>query len=272
MLNMFKRLVKLSISAAFWFGTSAARRVAELFGGQRPATCVILYYHVVRDDQRERFARQMDELLKLGKPISLERQISLEMSTHHVLVTFDDAFKETITNIIPELESRGIPVTVFVPTGCLGLPAPWLDGDEYEAEGGTVMNIEELKNLTRNSLVTLGSHCATHRPLPDLPDREARNEVFGSKELLERLLGRNLMALSFPHGAFEQKHVDWARQAGYGRAFSSTPSWAFAGQNEFVTGRVRIDPTDWPIETRLKMLGAYNWIASWKLARCADSV
>ena len=30
---------------------------------------------------------------------------------------------------------------------------------------------------------------------------------------------------------------------------------------EFVVGRVATDPGDWPIEFRLKLMGAYRWIA-----------
>jgi hypothetical protein len=30
--------------------------------------------------------------------------------------------------------------------------------------------------------------------------------------------------------------------------------------DEFVTGRIDVQPTDWQIEFRLKVLGAYRWL------------
>ena len=40
-----------------------------------------------------------------------------------------------------------------------------------------------------------------------------------------------------------------------------------AFSDDFVVGRVQVDPWDWPIEVRLKALGAYRWMAWWMHAR-----
>lgn len=221
---------------------------------------MVLYYHVIHSDDREKFTRQMDTVLRLAKPISLDGPIVLEPGRHHVAVTFDDAFQESLRNALPELEKRNIPATVFVPTGCLGLPAPWLMGDEYATHGDVVMSAGELKELAKHPLVSLGSHCITHKALPALPDPEARTEIFQSKSDLEAILGSEVKALSFPHGAFEQRHADWANQAGYTRVFSISPVFAFVDPDEFVTGRVRVDPSHWRLEFRLKIAGAYRWL------------
>jgi hypothetical protein len=50
------------------------------------------------------------------------------------------------------------------------------------------------------------------------------------------------------------------REAGYERIFTTLPVFAFAEPGEFVVGRVRVDPTDWPLEFRLKLAGAYRWL------------
>jgi len=257
---MTKRLIKLWISLLFWAVEQATKFMLYAFGRKRHGTCVVLYYHVVKDEQHRRFARQMDDLVRLAKPISLEKSLNLEPGDHYAVVTFDDGFRESLHNALPELEKRDIPVMVFIPTGCLGLPAPWLGNEQQDTNGGIVISASEIRDLSRKDLVSFGSHCVTHRSLPTLTDQEAKEEISRSKSDLEDILGRKICTLSFPHGSFEQRHVDWAKQTGYGRVFSIHPVWAFAHSDEFVTGRVRVDPTDWPVEFRLKMCGAYRWI------------
>jgi hypothetical protein len=54
--------------------------------------------------------------------------------------------------------------------------------------------------------------------------------------------------------------VELARQVGYERIFSNLPTLAHVEQGEVVTGRVWINPTDSPLELRLKVQGAYRWL------------
>ena len=57
------------------------------------------------------------------------------------------------------------------------------------------------------------------------------------------------------------------REAGYEGLFAILPELAFTDPQEFVTGRVGVNPSDWALEFRLKILGAYRWLPivfSWK--------
>jgi peptidoglycan/xylan/chitin deacetylase (PgdA/CDA1 family) len=258
---MIKRIVKLIISLAFWAIDYIKNSLLSFLGRKNPGTCIVLYYHLVKDTERSRFAHQMDMLLRLAMPISLEGQPKIQSGIHYVAVTFDDAFRDSLYNALPEMEKKNIPVTVFVPTGCLGLSAPWLSVDEYEVHGGIVMVKEELREMAKNPLVSLGSHCITHKALPSLNDAEAKEEIFRSKADLEKILGNEVMSLSFPHGAFETKILEWAQDAGYSHVYSVEPLPAFLHPDEYVTGRFRVDPTDWGMEFRLKVLGSYRWLS-----------
>jgi peptidoglycan/xylan/chitin deacetylase (PgdA/CDA1 family) len=253
---MVKRVAKLLISAAFWLVVFISGHLRR----SHPGTCVVLCYHVVKDEHRKSFARQMDTLLRLANPISLSRPVELRTGKHHVAVTFDDGFQESLRNAMADLQKRKIPVMVFIPTGCLGMQAPWLNESEQATEGGVVLRPDEIKEFNRRSIVSFGSHCVSHRSLPTLKDLESKEEISRSKIELENILGEPVKTLSFPHGAFERRHADWARQASYTRVFSVRSVFAFAHQDEFVTGRVRVDPTDWAVEFRLKLLGAYRWL------------
>jgi peptidoglycan/xylan/chitin deacetylase (PgdA/CDA1 family) len=110
------------------------------------------------------------------------------------------------------------------------------------------------------NLVTLGSHTLTHPFLPSIGDDEARREIAGSRTALEGILNRKIGLFSFPFGGFNQRSIELCREAGYDRVFTTLPNFALVQPNEFVVGRVRVDPTDSPLEFRLKLAGAYRWL------------
>jgi peptidoglycan/xylan/chitin deacetylase (PgdA/CDA1 family) len=257
---MFNRLVKLFISLIFWWFESGIRCLLRILKIESGGTCVVLYYHVVDNNQRKQFARQMDCLIKNAEPISLDRVPVFKAGVRYVAITIDDGFLDSIENAVLELVKRNIPVTIFIPTGCLGSYAPWLKDDQAGDHGGFVMKADHIREFGRNKLVSFGSHCITHSNLLSLDEEEAKKEIYESKIQLEKILGEKVKTLSFPHGACNSQHVKWAKAAGYERVFSILPSLAFSRPYEFVTGRVRVDPTDWQIEFWLKFLGAYRWM------------
>ena len=258
---MIRRLIKLGISITFWMADSFQELIIKALGTTHPGTCIILYYHVVTREQLPKFAQQMDELLRVAQPISLEGLANLEGGKHYAAVTFDDGFQESIENVLPELLKRNIPLTIFIPTGCLGLDSPWLKDKRSRDNGGLVLTADEIRKLGRNSMISFGSHCVTHRPLSSLPDQEAKQEIFHSKIKLEDILGREVQTLSFPHGAYDERHINWAKKAGYTRVLTIVPWQAISNKDEYAPGRIRVDPTDWRIEFCLKLAGSFRWLS-----------
>ena len=236
------------------------RICSTMLGNKRSTGCVILYYHSVRPEERARFARQLDVILRLAKPIWADRPDMIVDGCHHVAVTFDDGYRSFRDNALPELVQRKIPIHLFVPSGCIGQKPIWLDMDDPEREREMVMTAEELKALDPRYVV-IGSHCVSHRDLTSLNDDEAEIEISGSRKTLESMLGREISTISFPHGFYDAKHIESARRAGYQRVFSIYPHLAFRTEDEYLTGRVRVDPGDHMLEFRLKTLGSYRWMA-----------
>jgi len=77
---------------------------------------------------------------------------------------------------------------------------------------------------------------------------------------------------SFPYGAFNAQLVEWCRDAGYERVFTTLPVIASSEPEEFAVGRVSVEPTDWSLEFRLKVLGAYRWLPlAYKMKRAIFS-
>jgi peptidoglycan/xylan/chitin deacetylase (PgdA/CDA1 family) len=198
----------------------------------------------------------MDILLRYAVPTRADFTAPLSPRVHHAAVTFDDGYLNVIENALPELESRKIPSTLFIVTQALGKRPPWMVGS---SSGEKVMSEDHLRGLS-SDLVAVGSHTMTHPQLPFLNEEDARRELSESRSTLERIMNKEITLFSFPHGAFNTKLIEWCREAGYRRVFTILPTLALSDPQEYVSGRVSVEPTDWSLEFRLKLLGAYRWL------------
>jgi peptidoglycan/xylan/chitin deacetylase (PgdA/CDA1 family) len=170
----------------------------------------------------------------------------------YAAVTFDDGWISFAANALPELERRGIPVTLFAVAGNLG----------RELEQGIderLISEAQLAQLAANG-VTVGSHSMTHCPLTQVDDATAVYELRESRARLSRIVDRNVSLFSFPFSLSDKRLVALCRDTGYSRVFTGMPYLAYSHPGEFETGRIRVDPGDWPIEVHLKLVGAYRWL------------
>lgn len=251
------RILKLIISLFVFVYDYILGRCFSFFN-KDTTTCIILYYHAVHSEKKESFARQMDDLLRWTKPISIKDIGSLERSGRCCAVTFDDGFVCVRDHALPELSKRNIPAAVFVPSGCLGQQPQWLNKGHMDYKN-VVMTQAQLNSLDKD-LVCIGSHCRTHPNLLQISQDEARKEIIQSKKELEKIMNSPIKTISFPHGDFNQAHIDMAIEAGYTNAYSIEPQLIVPGSYTFLRGRVKVDPSDWRLEYRLKLLGAYRWL------------
>lgn len=255
--------MKFLVSLVVGLGDSVLRM---LFGRCLPGRCVLINYHSISAESRERFGRQLDFMLRLAKPARASAERDFAKGERCVGITVDDLFCSFIENGLPELLSRTIPVTLFVPTGYLGRKSAWDDYGDENRVGEGVASAEELKRISGFEAVDFGSHCVTHPDLARLPENEIRRELCESRETLEKLTGRKINALSFPYGSHNPRVLQLAREAGYEFFYDSTPQSVPAIRAGLI-GRVSVFPTDSDLKFRLKILGAYRWIkfaSTWK--------
>jgi peptidoglycan/xylan/chitin deacetylase (PgdA/CDA1 family) len=254
----FVRFVKMLGSLVFYVGDAAWALLLRLLRISRPMPSVVLYYHAVRSDERQAFACQMDVLRRLATPVRINLDSPLDPKKRYIAVTFDDAFENIIENAVPELRARNIPAAIFVVTGVLGETAAWWPPGSQERTA-RISTAQELLQLPTD-LITFGAHTHTHPVMTHIHEPEARLELTECRTRLESLLGRSVTTFSFPFGAFNENLVALCREAGYQRVFTTMPQNAFVHAGEFVTGRVKADPSDWRLEFYLKCVGAYRWL------------
>jgi peptidoglycan/xylan/chitin deacetylase (PgdA/CDA1 family) len=135
-----------------------------------------------------------------------------------IAVTFDDGYRDLMEFALPVLKEFRIPAAFFIVTGGVGATDAWnrIDGVPNEP----IMSWDDLKRL-RDEGMTIGSHSATHAVLDGLPENRLREEVEGSRRLLEERLGAPVRHFAYPQGRFSAAAESAVKEAGYDAAWAT---------------------------------------------------
>lgn len=263
---MLRRMTLVTIGA----GHSLAQRSwasRPMIHHRQAARCAILYYHGVTAAQAGPFRRQMEWLSRHATVVPLAESVHAtrnadeveQVGRSRVCVTFDDAFANLLDHALPVLEKLGIPATIFAVSGNLGAMPRWeLPPGHPDAKEPT-MSAAELRELPA-SLIEIGSHTHTHSRLSRLSPRQVEAEFCVSKDELEQITAREVAALSIPFGDCPPDAEAVAADCGYQRLVTCVRRVVTTQSDPMRLGRFKVTPEDWPLEFRLKAVGAYDWI------------
>ncbi len=136
------------------------------------------------------------------------------------LITIDDGFRSSYEVAWPILKKFGYPFTMFIYTA-------YVKGGALA--GGASLSWAELKKM-RDEGVDIQSHTVNHQSLRAKSgkfqsqfasyEEWLRNELAGSKRLLESNLGISVRAVAYPYGEHNQMVRSIAMEAGYEAAFT----------------------------------------------------
>jgi peptidoglycan/xylan/chitin deacetylase (PgdA/CDA1 family) len=163
--------------------------------------------------------RQIERFLRLRyAPAPLAAAVEGRGRLLHV--TFDDAFRSA-GRVLPALEARGVPVTIFVcprfADAGAPLTVPELSGEPPEEL--LTMSWDRIQELAARG-VGIESHSLSHRHLPQLGDDELDRELGDAKAALEARLRRRCRFLAYPFGDHDERVRRAAERAGYEAAFA----------------------------------------------------
>jgi peptidoglycan/xylan/chitin deacetylase (PgdA/CDA1 family) len=226
-------LAVVALAAAAVLGLAAAgwlvRAVLQEYGRDR-VPCLL--YHQLQPPPQggdpgdadpvyvcyaDRFAAQMEHLSRSGyTTLSLDEFMRARRSrglpARPVLVTFDDGFASVYEHAFPVLKRHRQRATIFM--------TPDRDSPNFRfyAHRDRPLTDDQLHELQAGG-VDIESHGLTHRSLPDLDDRELRDELEESRARLEATTGRRVRYLAIPGGAYDGRVKRMARIAGYEAVF-----------------------------------------------------
>jgi peptidoglycan/xylan/chitin deacetylase (PgdA/CDA1 family) len=114
------------------------------------------------------------------------------------LITFDDGYRNNLTEALPVLQRFGYPAVIFVPTGLVGGYNAFDADIQYEPKED-LCTWDELRELARNG-VAVESHSVGHPHFSELDADKQIAEIRQSSESLAANLGQPATMFSFPYG------------------------------------------------------------------------
>ena len=208
------------------------------------ATPILMYHHIrANPDPNNKLEASLDVL-----PKNFEKQISYLAKNKYqterltdlfssqdkstgprVIITFDDGYKDVITEAYPILKRYGYTATVFPIVDYVGRDfyLTWSDLWILKTAGWEI-----------------GSHTLTHADLTKIPYTQAKEEMNQSKKILEYQMKSSIEVLSYPAGRYNSDIIGLAKEAGYRRAVTTVYGKLNYSDEDLGLKRIRISGSD----------------------------
>jgi peptidoglycan/xylan/chitin deacetylase (PgdA/CDA1 family) len=210
------------------------RELADREPGARAAARAVdvpvLMYHSIATRAAPRFARfvvapgefaaQMEYLAAEGyQPVTaldLARSVAADdLPAKPVVLTFDDAYTDFESAVMPILQAHDFPATLYVPTAYVGGTASWLlDCNEDQRP---ILSWQAIRDIAATG-IEVASHSHRHSQLDRIPLPVVNDEVRRSRQLLEDQLGATIEGFAYPFGYWNRSVRSAVAAAGYSYA------------------------------------------------------
>ena len=115
----------------------------------------------------------------------------------------------------------------------------FLREDNY-ADYWKLLNNKQIKTLSANKLITIGSHGYWHNNLSNLDFEEAKNEIDQSLIFLENITGEKIKTLAFPDGSYNTALVNYCIEKGVNQLLGSHYRFCEASPETVLQHRIGI--------------------------------
>lgn len=152
-----------------------------------------------------------------------------------VALSFDDGMDDNHRVALPILREYGLPATIYVATGLIGQPNPWI----APGAGTRMMTEEELLEVAAAG-IELGAHTVSHPDLSGLGMQDCLREMVDSRDALNRLTGKQVRTFAYPFCKYGAEALTAAREAGFEAAVTchGRGSWApLEMKRSMITGK-----------------------------------
>lgn len=161
----------------------------------------------------------------------------------HLVITFDDGYRDNLEIAAVELERRALPACFFIATEFIGSTrVPFWDA-ELGIESRW-MSWDDVRSLNARGF-EIGAHTMNHVDLGVVQGAEAVREIVGSRQRLTRELGEETPLFSYPFGRADQMTPDnraVVRDAGFSCCLSAYGGTVSSQGDPFDLRRVPVSP------------------------------
>ncbi len=155
---------------------------------------------------KERFMEHMKFLKEKHEIIPIDSNYKNNLVRNTISITFDDGYKDNLI-ALEICEKYNIPFTLYITTNEIG--------------NKNYLNKNEILEFSKSSLCTLGVHSHTHPLLANLSYEEQFRELQVSKQVLEDIIQKKIVTMSYPHGSYDNITLEILEILGYDMVSSS---------------------------------------------------
>ena len=178
----------------------------------------ILTYHNISNNNRDPWATdplffesEMQWVAEQGyKGISLKKFYEDTEQEKVFVLTFDDGYKDFFDIAMPILNKLGFSATIFIVSKLIGNISLWRRKELQSA----LLNWGEVNEMIKIGY-EIGSHGLYHSNFSHLSTVELRQEIGGSKKLIEEKLGIPIVSFSYPWNKYNKQILNIVKKAGY---------------------------------------------------------
>lgn len=248
----------------------------------------ILMYHSIQEgssDRRryhdinispKRFAEQMEFLRDSGyRTIELDSVaqtlVNGPKDSKHVIITFDDGYRNFLTEGYQSLSAFGHGAVMYVASGLI-------QEERGKFNGRECLNWNELREL-RSKGIEIGSHSVTHPELRHLGLARVKEELGRSKKIIEDKIGHAVTSFAYPY-AFPEAETEFVKtfrhlveSEGYHNCVTTILGRTNSSSDVFLLPRLPINSWDDLDLFRAKLEGSYDWLHSAQYAsKCLEKL
>ena len=218
---------------------------------------ILMYHSVSLADESpmstispKNFFKQMSFLKRNGyQVITLDDLIEgikakKKFSHKTVVITFDDGYQDNYRNAFPFLKEYHFPAAIFLISDATGVSPNLLTWDQ----------VKEMSQYD----ITFGSHTRRHVYLPEQSEAQLKNEIEGSKRIIEEHLGKPVYYFAYPSGGFSEHIKSLVAMAGYEAALTTNRGYDRYNIDLYELSRIRINNWDSSLVLWSKLSGYYN--------------
>lgn len=142
-----------------------------------------------------------------------------------VIMSFDDGYVDNYVEMFPIIKKYNVKVTVFMISAYIG-------GTDY-------LSKDMIREMSSSGLVSFQSHTHRHVNVTSTDNATLRNEFETSKRVIEEITGREVKALCYPTGAYNQNAMAIASEY-YDFAYTTVSSLSTFGYDLLSLPRYRV--------------------------------
>jgi peptidoglycan/xylan/chitin deacetylase (PgdA/CDA1 family) len=256
---------------------------------QRNKVTIVLFHELKAKDAGRVFNFLMSKYNVISLQFYLKAMLNKDYSRipkKALIITFDDGHVSNY-QLLPTIKSMSLPVTVFLCASIVGTNRKYwfkhrisdvsidslkrmsnekrieflkLNDFSFEREFETPQSLQEFHINEMKSHVDFQAHTKFHPILPTCKFDEAKEEILGSKIVLENRFGLCVNSFAFPNGDYSERDIALVKNSGFHCALTVDLGFNDRFSDLFRLKRISLGDSDNLDEISVKASGLWMFL------------